>query len=154
MSKRTDIHIFSLEEVLSYIPDEETYAIRISSAYDDNTHYPLQESSFYKEIHHYFFDDIWPGMPDEFHSHLPDEQYRPFTTEIAHTIIDDFSHALDSIDSLLVHCRFGVNRSPAVAIALNEIFELGEDSAFLKHKYPEYRRFIYNTLLEAGEDYL
>jgi predicted protein tyrosine phosphatase len=154
MTKHTDIHILSLEEALSFIPDEPTYAIRISSPYDNNTQYPLMESPHYRAVHHYLFDDMWPGMPEDFYSYLLEEQYKPFTTETAHQIIDDFSRVVDSIDSLLVHCQYGLNRSPAVAIALNDIFELGEDSAFLKQHYPEYRRFIYKTLLEAGEEYL
>lgn len=141
-----EIHILSLEEAIAYQPDKPTYAIRIFSPSADHSLYPLDESGFYTVIREYFFDDT-------LHDMLPtqdpetEEIYKPFTPEIAHTIISDFEESYRSED-LMIHCTYGMNRSPAIAIALNDIFNLGSDSGQLQQEFMEYREWIYELMIE------
>ncbi len=134
-----------LTEALEYTPTDSTYVIRIKyspklhSYHDDR---PLQESSLFRRIQSYGFDDTDPHFPLKDRKHLD--------IDLAKQIINDFAEGRNGCETLLVHCRRGVNRSPAVAIALNDIFNLGEDTDKLMEKHPEYHRWTYNILLSAA----
>ncbi len=65
-------------------------------------------------------------------------------------IINDFDNLSKGAEAVLIHCKKGQNRSPAVGIALNEIFNFGVEG--LKEQYPYYRRYIYSTMLDAGKE--
>jgi len=144
-----DIKIMSLVEAITYRPDKPTYAIRIFGGkyLDDFSKFPLKDSSFYIHIAKYIFDDNLPGITSG-----------PawINDEIAVDIINSFSSKRGSIECLLVHCLRGRNRSPSVAIALNEIFNLGHDTNNLKRCYtfqngePEYNYHIYETIKRNG----
>ncbi len=138
-----DLHIFGWGEVFRFQPTKPTYAIRIASSenylFDQK---PLVDSPFYTKIVKYRFDDIEPGMRID---------GLRFTGVIAEQILDDFKPYNDSIEALLVHCMVGESRSPAVAIALNEIFSLGHDGSALKERYSEMNKFVYRTLIEVAK---
>ena len=72
-----------------------------------------------------------------------------FSEEIAKRILDDFEEVKKNVDTALVHCVRGKNRSPAIGMAINEIYGWGIEN--LKEKFPSYRRFVYNLMLEAGK---
>lgn len=134
--------IMSRHEARNYEPLVNTYAIRIFSSelfYPDDK---LQGSLFYKVIQYYLFDDIEPGR-----------FFGPgimFNEDIAARILRDFQEHREGVEALLVHCTFGKNRSPAVAIALNEIFSLGNDSEALKKQYDQLNKHVYNVLKETA----
>lgn len=137
-----DLHIFGKWDAQEFQPTKSTYAIRIFSSYDSSSDKkPLANCPLYQRIVEQTFDDIWPGSPA-----VGFRNPTMFTEEMADSIIRDFSAHKDSIDALLVHCSRGMNRSPAVALALNEIFSLGYDSQELKMKYPDATWFVYDTL--------
>jgi len=73
------------------------------------------------------------------------------TKDIADTLVQDFAESRNSVEALLVHCTRGRNRSPAVAIELNEIFGLGHNSEELKDKFNESNWEVYKTILESGQ---
>jgi len=72
-----------------------------------------------------------------------------FTEHLAKTILTDFEESWNGCEDLLIHCSAGTSRSPSVAIALNEIFDLGQNSNKLKRDYPNYSREIYWLLLST-----
>ncbi|MBI2103361.1 hypothetical protein HYT55_05960 [Candidatus Woesearchaeota archaeon] len=138
-----DLHIFGWGEVFAFQPTKSTYAIRIASSKNyPLDQKPLVDSTLYTRIVKYTFDDIEPGMGID---------GLRFTRTLAEQILRDFQQHKDSIEALLVHCAFGENRSPAVAIALNEIFALGHETSVLKERYPELNKFVYRTLLETAK---
>ncbi len=141
-----DLHIFGKWDAQKFQPTKPTYAIRIFSSYSqDFDKKPLAKSPLYHRIVEQTFDDIWPDYPG-----VGFENPIMFTEEMADSIIRDFSAHKDSIDALLVHCSRGMNRSPAVGLALNEIFNLGYNPDELKTKYPDATWFVYRTLKEVA----
>ncbi len=138
----------SREDARVHVPDINTYAIRIFSKFNLFNLYDAQliESPFYKVIKQYVFDDIEPGR--SFSSKVMPNVL--FNENIAQRILNDFQTQRGGIEALLVHCTFGKNRSPAVAIALNEIFNLGHDSDALKKKYDQLNKYVYHVLKETA----
>lgn len=124
------ILIMGLKDALKFVPENPTYAIRIrNSDITDQEFATLQKSNLYYAINEYVFDDIdhW-------------EKYRSgviFTATIAEKIVRDFQGNRRNSQDLLVHCRAGINRSPALALGMNRIFNLGanEEEIISKHKY-------------------
>ena len=46
-------------------------------------------------------------------------------------MLTDFREYVGRVDTFMTHCSRGKNRSPSVAVALNDIFNLGNDSRTL-----------------------
>ncbi len=140
-----EIVIASIFEALLFEPEKETYAIRIfGGQHRDLASYRLKESPLFVHVAEYVFDDLESGSPMAPHYVWP-------TSGIADRIVAYFqAHGLES-EVLLAHCLFGRNRAPAVAIALNDTFGLGQDSAALKRRYPHMNTLVYALMLEAGK---
>jgi len=139
-----DLQIMGLVGAVMYKPIKPTYAIRIQSGimrYDE----PLKKSSFYT-MKEYTFDDDNPRSWGKMGA-----TSITFNEDIAQRILNDFVQEGRTREVLLVHCSRGINRSPAVGIALNEIFTLGSDSEELKRQYPETNWYIYETLIETAQ---
>ncbi len=140
---------------IQYTPKVQTLAIRIFDSYpgsDNSSSLKLQDSSFFR-ILGYVFDD---QDVDRLLEHYPDYDLEGltkrnllFNDELAKKILSDFQRLRDGCLDLLVHCTLGGSRSPAVGIALNEIFDLGYDSGELKERFSVYNRFVYRLLKEA-----
>jgi len=127
-------------------PQKSTYVVRIFSSWHRAwDRQQIRDSSFYTRIREYIFDDVEPQ------SRTLKATEILFTPEIAQEIIQDFVLYKDSIEALVVHCSLGRNRSPAVAIALNEIFELGYDTKALKKQYNEANWHVYDTLITTAQ---
>ena len=136
-----DLHILSLSEAVGFQPTKTTYGIRIYAS-NSQERYDLQESQLYTGTHIYVFDDnerlMRAGPVD-------------ITEEIADLLIRDFATQKDRTEALMVHCSRGKNRAPAVAIALNEVFDLGHDTLKLKAKHNGYNKLVYKFILRAGQ---
>ena len=140
-----DLHILSEQDALEFLPAKPTYAIRIFSSWTDEEKIrPLQNSKLYLKIRKYVFDDndnvelgpIW------------------FDRDLAKKVLNDFKGFKNLTEALLVHCSEGENRAPAVAMALNEIFNLGQNADELRERYGGfngYNRRVYNTLKELAK---
>ena len=138
-----DLLIYSLLDAIEHLPKKSTYAIRIYTSGElGYGTIPLTESSLYFHIKEYVFDDIEPWSQRK--GILLQE-------DLATLILSEFRDQGLSCESLLVHCAQGKNRSPAVAIALNEIFRLGHDTKKLQKRYPAYNQHVYKMLLETGK---
>jgi len=135
-----DLHILSLRAALDFKPAKPTYAIQIYSSFSSVRSKLSVES--YTHIAQYVFDDN-------------DERFTAgpvtITTDIADSIVREFAEWKDRVEALLVQCSRGENRSPAVAMALNELFNLGHDSAKLKGQFNVYNDFVYRAVLLAGQ---
>ena len=71
--------------------------------------------------------------------------------QMADSLVGDFAGELSNIEALMVSCTLGKNRSPAVAMALNDVFSLGHDTGSLRQIYSNYNNDVYQSILEAGE---
>ena len=140
-----DLLIMSWLEATEHKPTKPTYAIQIFSSSDilkDKKLYPLQDSPYYAHVACYVFDDN-------------DQQYRagPISLDehMAEALLHDFDTHRLSVQALLVHCALGKNRSPAVGLALNEIFKLGCNSEALREQYAGLNREVYQTLITTAQ---
>lgn len=99
-------------------------------------------------LREYYFDDV-KELTQKTYEENPGEEYESINEKIARNIVSDFSHHRNSIDELWVHCLLGQSRSPAVAAALNEIFNLGNDKDELMAKYFDTMNpLVYGLMIE------
>jgi predicted protein tyrosine phosphatase len=136
----------------NHVPKVRTYAIRILYP-DTSFDYKfgkLADSHLYVRAEVYRFEDsnqkeeILAGEENE---EDPREEFALITDEIARKIILDFKPFRNSIEELLVHCEYGENRSPSVALALNEMFHLGNDPEEIRKSFPELRELVYDVMI-------
>lgn len=152
------LEILSAEDALNFIPKSPTAAIRIFSKDNMmNKYYRPLRSPFYKAIFEYTFDDLVHLSPkdmDKLSGSTEDEdlEFAFYSNDLAKRVVSDFLSVRNEIDCLMVHCRMGSSRSPAIAMALNEIFKLGNDPNQLRVQYPKFNETIYQMTLNAGKE--
>ncbi len=151
MESKLKLFVTSLYEAMEIEPEENTAIIRIfghSTAREINE-YPLEHSEDFETILTYVFNDIDPEIDYVAKS----DMMLAFTEDIAYTIIDDFKEEIldNDIEVLYLHCYQGQRRSPAIAMALNEIFKLENDDTINEFEFPDYNQYVYNTLLAVAE---
>ena len=141
------IEILGKNEALVYTPQERTYGIRIGfngeRQSDCDEFERLERLSLYVPKF-YAFDDTEPWMKEVGEV--------PLSRETAISIISDFRNYSDGCSNLLVHCCLGIGRSPAVAVVLNEIFELGARSDEIVKRFPKLNIHVARTLLEVAQE--
>ncbi|GEM_PF-1690634 len=129
--------------------DKPIYFIRIFNSPDLSALVPYAELNYpeqFKIIRSYVFDDISQFTDDS-------NELALFNDEIAERIITDFDNEGKDCQTLLVHCWAGKSRSPALAIALSEIFHLQtpEQIADLKKQFSIYNKRVYHTMLDFNK---
>jgi len=140
-----EILIKPFGQAVDYVPTKPTYAIRIFSSKPKPTDgYSLAESPHYQQIKIYRFDDI------ETLAYL---DYQGLNEETAKQILLDFKEGRVGIETLMVHCTAGVGRSPAVAIALDEVFNLTGNPQKLKKENIFFNPYVYRVLKQAAEKF-
>jgi hypothetical protein len=154
------ITILSLKEVQNYKPSHLSYLIRIfgnEESYKESSH--LEGSFVHSAV--YFFDDLDLYLESQSgKAHLKKiihaENPQIFHKNLALNILSEFDtyRRREPFQELVVHCYLGAGRSPAIAIALNEIFQLGAKTKDLINLYPEYNEYIFDVMILAGKDYL
>jgi predicted protein tyrosine phosphatase len=130
------------------LKDQPIYLIRIFNSPDWLASVPYAELNCpeqFKIIRSYVFDDI--------SRFTDDNELVSFNDEIADRIITDFDNEGKYCQTLLVHCWAGKSRSPAVAIALSEIFHLKtpEQIAEMKKQFSIYNKNVYHTMLDVNK---
>jgi predicted protein tyrosine phosphatase len=141
-----DLHILSRWDAEKFEPNKLTHAIRIFSSYDSpSDRKSLRKSALYKHIGQYEFDD------NDTHPILVKCGDKWLDEETAKQIISEFKENKGEVEALLVHCSRGENRAPAVTIALNDLFDLDNDSVSLREKYPHTNHFVYEMLMRVGK---
>ena len=144
-----DLHILSSFKAEKFMPSKPTYALRIFSSNHPSLPIPekpkLQASNHYIGIGEYTFDDNeWRAVVGPV----------SITEEIADSIVQTIEQFRHRMEALIVHCGRGINRSPAVAIALNDIFHFGHDSDALKKNFPQFNKDVYRAIKSAWERYI
>ena len=143
------VHILSLRDILDeYTPKTHTYVVSITGSTQadqalQNMIEPTLKNPLYT-VHRYTFDDITPKWGKGL----------LLNQETARAIITDFATGHEHCQELVVHCFRGKNRSPAVAMALVELFGLDADVEALKRTYDEANLHVYNLLKEEGRKIL
>lgn len=129
-------------EAHDYKPLKPTLAFRIflPSVLGNYLREKPLEGENYVGQYKYYFDDIWPG------SWGINKDSVMFDETLASQMLDDFEKHKSNIETFLIHCGRGINRSPAVAIAFNDIYKLGYDSKKLEEKYSEANWYVCNLL--------
>jgi len=94
-------------------------------------------------VHRAYFNDI----------DRPYDDYLPMQTWDADGILQFAKEWLPKAEHCIVHCAAGISRSPAVAIALAEIFDLCEP-AILIERYSCFNRHVYRTLMQRYHESL
>ncbi len=99
-----------------YVPHSRALAIRIT---DPGTGFsPLRQSEKWKREGRFYFTDTTPVT-------MIEDEIREkgcLTGEIARDIITFFGENKGGVEETLIHCRAGLVRSPAVGLALSDIF--------------------------------
>lgn len=67
-----------------------------------------------------------------------------FNKSIAKKIIEFVSINKNNVNTIIIHCTAGVSRSPAILIALNDIFHF--NTIKYKEKYPSYNKYVYDVM--------
>lgn len=146
------ITVLSLKAVQTYRPTHSSCLIRIFGNEESYHEYSNLEGSFIKSAV-YFFDDVDLYLEAKYgKEHLKkviSENLQIFHKAIAWQIISEFDawNQQESFEELVVHCYVGAGRSPAVAIALNEIFQLGHQTTNLIKLYPEYNEYVFDVMV-------
>lgn len=144
----------------TYEPKARTKAIRLMDNQPEQrkTYPPLKESPLYVSVHEYFFndenpDERWPTDPVARDYELRRfllEGKKLFDEDIAMRIMADFEDGQD-FEDLLIHCSAGISRSPAIAIAMNDIYNLGEDHLRMRTRYNKHSTFVYRIMMETAK---
>lgn len=147
------INILKHIKAIPYQPQVPTYAIRIFDPDPGTLIMDLRGD--YQVIKEYMFHDtdidfILSNRPDH-DVEASERKYHLFNSKIARNIIQDFSNNKEGCLELMVHCTLGGNRSPAVAMALNDIFNLSYDTEKMKQHYLCHNRFIYRLMMEESK---
>ena len=99
----------------------------------------------YAAVHRAKFWDITAPVVED------DEEYLPMTPAQAAAMMAFARTALPRADHLVVHCEAGISRSAGSAVALAEIFGLG-DADDLARRYPNFNRHVRRALWRAAAD--
>lgn len=101
-------------------------------------------------LFHYVFDDI----DEEEYMISKLQVLKGITEEIADQIKQDFDYIKDKIETLVINCHAGISRSPAVALALNNLYNLNlldEDEFRCMGKFSNYNRFVYAKITKLWD---
>jgi hypothetical protein len=156
-----NLEILSFEKAMEYIPLENSYGIRLLNSHWECYNPDLPKNNNWITINEYKFDDIWPRGWKEFQGEDELLNYEGwyhhrrvlFDENMAKKILNDFEKVKNKIENIVIHCTYGRNRSPAVGMALNDIYGWGIKG--LEEKFPWYRKYIYNVMMGVrGKDNL
>jgi len=152
-----DLEILSFEKAMKYIPPKNSYGIRILNSHWEAYNPDLPSHDHWLKINEYKFDDIWPRNWKEFHGE--DELLNIygwnhgrsvlFDENLAKKILDDFEEVKSGVENIMIHCVHGANRSPAVGMAMNDIY--GWEIEGLEKKFPKYRKYVYEVMVGASK---
>ncbi|MEK6757564.1 MAG: hypothetical protein AABX88_00400 [Nanoarchaeota archaeon] len=133
--------ILPYRKAIIYEPQVKTLALRIfSSSHKNKEKRKLVNSELYQKISEYYFDDLF----------VNDSPNELFSGDLARRMLNDVEKSINSCEEILIHCVLGKSRSPAVGIALNEIYNLGDDSQKLKNQFPNFNERVYQILIQEN----
>lgn len=119
-----DFKIFSEDMAVRYKPTVPTFAIRIFNSYRVGWR-DLRKTGLYVGETHHFFDDVTPFDTEP--------GLVLFSDAMALSMLEDIVLLPKGTQALMIHCALGASRSPAVAVALNEVFNYGHDELWAQY---------------------
>lgn len=141
------VGVCSALEANRYNPVTPTAIMRIWSGIPKrNNSYAYIPPKKFVKVFDYVFDDTNPIDFPDLIQYTDMEDAKLFDENIAEKIVRDFCSVRQGIETLIVHCLFGQGRSPAVAIALAEGFDLVKNPKEMMVAYPEFNKYVYELL--------
>lgn len=152
------LHIMGYQEAQKFVPEVRTAAIRIyGSTRDDNMGYGrLNLKGNWVGEKRVIFDHLRDMSAGQLEAAAVREAVAReafFSSAKAESVIKWVREVIDerNPEAILVHCRAGLNRSPAIAMALNRIFKFGLDQDEMMRDYPYHMVGAYEQMLFAAE---
>lgn len=141
--------IFKAEEITSRDTEGKRVAV-ISITEPNQERANLHEDAFVDVLRLVFHDADKTNKEQRLL--IPTNEIKYFTKDQAQQILDFFEKNKDTIDVLFVHCFGGISRSPAIVVALKEIYL---NNKIVPPKYFLYNKYVYKTILNTyyGQDY-
>jgi hypothetical protein len=137
-------------------------AMRIQGGELGGCNYMPFKTEPYKQVFEYVFDDRDPAedCPNMAETNginfIKKVGFIPFGKDLATIILNDFRTWQErDVRLVVVHCYMGRRRSPAVAMALNKVFRLGNpgmDPHTPCREYQGYNRFVYKTMMAVAKE--
>ena len=148
--KANEIFVFSREQAMKFKPTRQTYVIRVFG--NDNSYFPLD----------WINDQRVAWVDEHFFEHVKFDQFQPmkmqikqeissgavFNRRMATSLLKHFIEKFKDEMDLLVHCKYGMNRSAGIAGALNDLFDLGHD--YILRAYDRFDSHVYEKLLRTA----
>lgn len=131
-----NIVVMSREKAKKFKCEDNWAAISVSSKSDM---FPELDASKRQGLLQLCFDDI--SFP-----HTIPKGLKLFNLELAREVVDFVNLHENNIETLLVHCEAGLSRSPAIAAAISEIFEIGSAEFYFEKYMPNI--LVYKILME------
>lgn len=121
--------VLSRMDAKNYLPKGNALIIRM----DDNYPYSSLEGD-YKAIQEVYFSDVT-------------DKTNPYaiTKENAIELINFVKNNIEGVDEIVVHCKYGKGRSPAVAASIS-MFMFNQN--FPIQSYPNINELVFNTIKE------
>ena len=135
--------VFGEKEVELFEPVGRAAIMRIQSSWAVRPYRPLKRADKYAQVFTYTFDDVITGLSSD-----ADVRFSP---RMAQQVLDDFDSVKTDLETLVVHCSRGKNRSPAIATGLAQACGLADHIALVR-RHPMMNYDIYKTLVEAAAD--
>lgn len=148
------VDVLSMSIAERYEPNVPTLAIRIFSTpyFAQAPREELFHRDKFVDVFEYTFDDVGYGeLRDKcFMGKFRYHQGKMLGPISARKIVADFESKIHEIDALMIHCYAGTSRSPAVALALNQLFNLRQRDLWSCFN-ETYNQYVYDTIVQAGE---
>lgn len=136
-----ELLIMSREDARKYEPLKKMNVIGILPTCYDSCERIVQDRSEYANITNYCFDTV--NCIDNM------ANLKQIDSALAIKILDDFEWMQEEVPCTLIHCLDGVTLGPAVAKALNDIFDLRNN---MDNNYSFYHKHTYDTLMKARDE--
>jgi predicted protein tyrosine phosphatase len=130
-----ELVVLSMSRATAYEPSRHEVCISITDPHSE----PVQLSPKFADVLRLSFSDIIEPIP------LP--SHRLFAQEHA-TAILEFIGRWPNVERIVVHCVAGLSRSPAVALAIADLYE--RPTGELERQFPMWNTWVRQQLLEAG----
>lgn len=149
--KANEIFVLSREQAMRFQPKGETYIVRVFDR--TNTYFPLICASdprvvWMDEFEFKEFDIVSGENQRKNFKCAINEGALIFNRRYANELIGNFVKKFKDGMDLMVHCRYGVNRSAGIAVGLNQLFDLGHD--YLESDFPVFDRHVRRKIIRAG----
>lgn len=137
------LHILSLEKALQFTPVAPTFTMRIRSHFTSPSLYTdLKSSDKWVAIREYVFDDV-----DYWSPRAGDVLFDPSKAE---QMLRVFSSYRKQVKDVVVHCLDGKNRSPAIGLGMNQVFDLGADPKEIINKFKYGTYWMADVLIDTA----